>query len=142
MTLVDTIKGLMKEQGLTQYKLAQRAGIPHSTMSTLLNGSIKNPSADMVARIAEVLQVTTDYLLGLSDLPSHEHSPNQMDQRETRGQSKNSDPHRNEKEFVDKIELSDEELLKHFSLELDGRELSKSETKNIIAFVRTLRQNK
>lgn len=53
---------------------------------------------------------------------------------------KTPDPLENEKEFVSKIELSDEELVKQFKLSVDGRELSEKEFRRIIAQVRMERQ--
>jgi transcriptional regulator with XRE-family HTH domain len=48
----------------------------------------------------------------------------------------NSPSYAPEKEFVDKIDLSDEELAKQFKITVDGRPLSEQEMKKIIAFVR------
>jgi hypothetical protein len=46
----------------------------------------------------------------------------------------------NEKEFVSKIELSDDELVKQFKLSVDGQELSEKEFRRIIAQVRMERK--
>lgn len=48
----------------------------------------------------------------------------------------NSDPFANEKEFLSKIDLSDEELLGQFKLAVDGRDLSPKEIKKLLAFLR------
>ncbi|MBU8567601.1 helix-turn-helix transcriptional regulator [Virgibacillus pantothenticus] len=45
-----------------------------------------------------------------------------------------------EKEFLDKLELSDEKLLEEFNLVLDGKKLTEDEAKGIIAYLRSLRQ--
>lgn len=45
-----------------------------------------------------------------------------------------------EKEFINKLELSDDNLLEHFELELDGKKLTTDEAKGIIAYLRSLRQ--
>ncbi|WP_337970128.1 helix-turn-helix transcriptional regulator [Virgibacillus salexigens] len=45
-----------------------------------------------------------------------------------------------EKEFINKLELSDAKLLKQFDLELDGRKLTEEEAKGVIAYLRSLRQ--
>ncbi|GIO09702.1 hypothetical protein J31TS6_57300 [Brevibacillus reuszeri] len=48
----------------------------------------------------------------------------------------NSDPFANEKEFLSKIDLSDEELLAQFKLTVDGRDLTVKEIKKLLAFLR------
>lgn len=63
MILIDRIKRIMDEQGISQYRLGKLAGVPHSTMSTLLSGGIKNPSLDMVAKIAGALGVSVSTLI-------------------------------------------------------------------------------
>lgn len=40
------------------------------------------------------------------------------------------------REFVDQLELSDEDILQRFNLTIDGRTLSEEEAKRFIAFVR------
>ncbi|MGG4499138.1 helix-turn-helix domain-containing protein [Brevibacillus reuszeri] len=42
----------------------------------------------------------------------------------------------NEKEFLSKIDLSDEELLAQFKLTVDGRDLTQKEVKKLLAFLR------
>lgn len=44
-----------------------------------------------------------------------------------------------EKEFVDKLELTDEKILEEFNIQLDGKPLSKDEAKGVIAYLRSLR---
>lgn len=48
-------------------------------------------------------------------------------------------PSKNEKEFIDGLELSDEKLLEQFNLKLDGKKLSEDEARGIIAYLRSLR---
>lgn len=64
MHLVERIKNLMDKKKLSQYKLGQLSGVPHSTMSTLMSGGIKNPSVEMISKIAAALGVSVSYLLG------------------------------------------------------------------------------
>ncbi|WP_248928176.1 helix-turn-helix domain-containing protein [Paenibacillus hamazuiensis] len=68
MELVEKIKEVMKSKGLTQYKLAKNSKIPHSTMSTLLNGGIKSPTIELIAKIADTLEVPVSVLLGEDEL--------------------------------------------------------------------------
>ncbi|GIO03448.1 hypothetical protein J5TS2_41160 [Brevibacillus halotolerans] len=48
----------------------------------------------------------------------------------------NSDPYKNEKEFLANIDLSDEDLRKKFKVVMDGRELTEKEWKKLVAFLR------
>lgn len=57
----------MAARGLTQSALARAAGVDRSTLSQLLaEENVRMPRADTVAALAGVLQVSTDWLLGLS----------------------------------------------------------------------------
>ena len=50
-----------------QIELAQKIGISQGVISAIKNKKAKAPSADTVCRIAEAFEVSTDWLLGLSD---------------------------------------------------------------------------
>lgn len=56
---------LRKERGMTQVELAKRLGIPQPVLSRYERGKARL-SAEMVLRIAEVLEVSTDMILGLT----------------------------------------------------------------------------
>ena len=62
------IKELRKEFGLSQVDLAARMEVTKQTISNWENGNIQ-PSIDMLVGLANVFNVTTDYLLGLDDVP-------------------------------------------------------------------------
>ena len=62
------IKELRKEFGLSQVELAMRMEVTKQTISNWENGNIQ-PSVDMLVGLANVFNVTTDYLLGLDDVP-------------------------------------------------------------------------
>jgi transcriptional regulator with XRE-family HTH domain len=55
---------------LTQEELALRTGLVVSQMNRYEKGK-SDPSADALARVAKELEVTTDWLLGLVEMPSH-----------------------------------------------------------------------
>ena len=57
------------QRGLSQQEAASRAGISMNSLYHYEKGN-KVPSAVVLARLAEVLNVSTDYLLGLTDDPS------------------------------------------------------------------------
>ena len=62
------IKELRKEFGLSQVELATRMEVTKQTISNWENENIQ-PSIDMLVDLANIFNVTTDYLLGLDDVP-------------------------------------------------------------------------
>ena len=62
------IKELRKEFGLSQVELAMRMEVTKQTISKWENENIQ-PSIDMLVGLSNVFNVTTDYLLGLDDVP-------------------------------------------------------------------------
>lgn len=63
------IKAIMKQRGITQTWLAQKTGITEATLSRYVNGSRK-PQADTAASIAEALDLSLDYLMGITCSPA------------------------------------------------------------------------
>lgn len=61
------IRYLREKKGMSQTELARLAKIGKSTLSEYEAGKV-NPTADVVKRIAKVLDVSADYLLGISDI--------------------------------------------------------------------------
>lgn len=53
--------------GLMQWELAEKMGITEVSMSRYVKGN-RIPRADIVVKAANVLNVTTDYLLGVDDI--------------------------------------------------------------------------
>ena len=62
--LGSRIKALRTGKGLTLEQLAEQSGSAKSYIWELENRDTQNPSAEKLARIAVVLETTTDYLLG------------------------------------------------------------------------------
>ena len=56
-----------RDRKLTQVQLAQAIGLSSNTIARLERGEVQYLRADYVARLAQLLGVTTDYLLGLRD---------------------------------------------------------------------------
>lgn len=54
--------------GWSQVELAKRLQISKQTVSNWENDNIQ-PSVDMLVRLARLLGVSTDYLMGLEDVP-------------------------------------------------------------------------
>ncbi len=64
----ERLKAVRELRGLSQTQLAEKAGLPASSVSHFEAGARK-PSFDNLKRLAEALDVTTDYLLGRADTP-------------------------------------------------------------------------
>lgn len=57
---------LMEEKDMTQCELANLIGTTNVTISRYISGE-RNPRIEIVAKIAEVFNVSIDYLLGISN---------------------------------------------------------------------------
>ena len=68
MTVGDTIKSLREDRGYSQKQLAKVLSISAGCLSKYENGKTQIP-LDLIIKIADVLNVSVDYLLGRNDLP-------------------------------------------------------------------------
>ncbi|MDE6210460.1 MAG: helix-turn-helix domain-containing protein [Clostridia bacterium] len=64
---VKRLKELRKEKGLTQLQLANATKISVSAISSWENNT-RIPNAIAIITLAKFFEVTTDYLLGVSDI--------------------------------------------------------------------------
>ena len=62
------IKELREELEFTQAKLGEKVGKASNTIVQYENGTSKM-SIDVLTRMAQVLKTSSDYLLGLTDMP-------------------------------------------------------------------------
>ena len=62
----DRLKQSINERGLTQRMLATLIGTTEQSVSRWANGN-RTPNADMLYRMCKALDVSADYLLGLSN---------------------------------------------------------------------------
>ena len=69
MTFGQILADLREERGIPQKELASQLNISISTVSNYENG-IHCPDFNMLCRIADYFDVTTDYLLGRTRYPS------------------------------------------------------------------------
>ena len=67
--MIEKILELMKKNEVKASELTNNAGLPHSAITHWKKGAAK-PSSDAIIKIAKYFNVTTDYLLGLSNLPT------------------------------------------------------------------------
>lgn len=62
------VKELLVKKGISKTKMAELVGITPSTASRYLS-LMRVPNAQVIYKISKVLEVSADYLLGLSDNP-------------------------------------------------------------------------
>ncbi|NOV00190.1 helix-turn-helix domain-containing protein [Paenibacillus sp. LMG 31457] len=115
----DRIALLREKRGLTQEELSNKIGISRASLSHY-ETSRREPDYETINKIATFFNVSIDYLLGRTNL---QHTILDNDVRD----------------FVENLDLTDENILQKFSLTVDGRKLSPDEAKRFIAFVRAER---
>lgn len=128
----------------SQRKLADKSGVDNSTISRI-EKEIQIPEVETLKQLAPYLTSTSLVELmvvcgywdeeELLDIDSFE---NQKDEEKKESPSKIEEDS-TETEFIEKINLSDKDLLDQFELVLDGKSLSEEETRGIIAYIRSLR---
>ena len=62
--MVERIFALMEANAISQYKLAKEIGLPTSIFTNWKNGKA-SPSSQVIVKLAQYFNVTTDFLLGL-----------------------------------------------------------------------------
>ena len=70
MNLGDKIRALREELGLTQGQLANNASLSQGYLSQLENGDVKSPSAAVLLRVAQAMQVDPDELFEAAGYPT------------------------------------------------------------------------
>lgn len=70
-TFSERMSSLMREKRFNQKELAAKAAVTESAMSYYVKGT-RTPRSDVLKRIAQALNTTTDYLLGNSNDSSPE----------------------------------------------------------------------
>jgi transcriptional regulator with XRE-family HTH domain len=67
--LGDRILRRRRELNLTQAAVAEKTGLKQFHISRIESGDIKDAKGDTLRRLAEALDCSTDYLVGLTDDP-------------------------------------------------------------------------
>ena len=70
MLRTDRLVELRKQKGLLQKDVANHFGIERTTYGKYENRGVQ-PPPDMIVKLADFFQVTTDYLLGKSNVPNY-----------------------------------------------------------------------
>lgn len=68
ITINERITDLRTMSGLSQKELADRIDVPTSTLCRIEQGKIANVSNDVLIKLADFFNVSTDYLLGLTNV--------------------------------------------------------------------------
>lgn len=137
-----------------QVQLAEKSGITAATISRI-EKEIQKPSMETLKELARFLNSTSYVELmvacgywneeELLEEPSKPKYASITRESDVPYALKPKKPSPVEDDFIENIDLSDEELLKQFNVQIDGMDLTEDETKGIIAYVRSLRlvnQNK
>lgn len=119
MNIGNRIAELRDARALTQEQLATTLGISRAALSHYEKNR-RQPDFDTLIKLADEFNVSVDYLLGRTKRPEITLDPVV-------------------RQFVDDLELSEQEILERFSLKVDGTKLSPEEAKRFIAFVRAER---
>ena len=69
-TLAERIRKALLDYCMSQAELARRIKVSLNTMNKIEMGDTPDPRASRIRAIADVLRVSTDYLLGKKDDPS------------------------------------------------------------------------
>jgi len=70
MELTDRIQGRLDRLGLTPESAARSAGLPSDFIRKLLGGDLSSPRGQRLVKLAEVLETSVSYLVGLDpDVP-------------------------------------------------------------------------
>lgn len=64
--LSERLKELRKNEKITQAQLSRQLGVAQSNISDWEN-DVARPEYENLVKLAQIFDVTTDYLLGLSD---------------------------------------------------------------------------
>ncbi|MBP3962409.1 helix-turn-helix domain-containing protein [Paenibacillus lignilyticus] len=122
MNIGDRIAKLRDDRGWTQEQTAGLLGISRAALSHYEKNR-REPDTETLSKFADLFKVSVDFLVGRTNVPHIT-----LDE-----------PVR---EFVDQLELSEEDLLSRLALAIDGKKLSLEETKRFVAFVRAERNMK
>lgn len=115
--LKDRLLELRKENKYNQQYIATFLSVSRSSYSGYETGNYE-PGIDSLKKLAELYNVTIDYLLGKIDL--------KLSAKEL--------------EFTENLELSNTELLKKYNLTVDGVELSEVEIATLINVIRSFKK--
>jgi transcriptional regulator with XRE-family HTH domain len=68
--IAPRVQRAFEQSGMTKAQIAQKAEIRWAQLQKILTGQRPQVSAETVRRLAQALDVSSDYLLGLTDDPA------------------------------------------------------------------------
>ena len=71
LTIGERMKDLRVEKGLTRETLGQQTGLSRSALGNYESGNFKDISTFAITTRAQFYGVSTDYLLGVTELKNH-----------------------------------------------------------------------
>ncbi len=77
----DRLKALREVRGWSQRELSRRSGLAENTIGKYENGQV-DPTATSLKTIADALDVSMDYLVGITDDPRRQHTSDVMGHEE------------------------------------------------------------
>jgi transcriptional regulator with XRE-family HTH domain len=101
----------------TQHEIADKLGVSRASYSHYENDHVQ-PDNDIIIKMADIFNVTTDYLLGRTNIPNNTLTQEQLG-------------------LIEKLDLSDDELIK-FPIFIGGRELTREEKNRVFRTARAL----
>jgi transcriptional regulator with XRE-family HTH domain len=113
------IAELRKKRGMNQETLAGLLGITRASLSHYETDR-REPDFEILTKMANLFRVSFDDLMG-------------------RTQHVATDPAHHITEFLNRVELADDQIESRYELTIDGRKLTPDETQRFIAFIRSER---
>lgn len=110
------IKSLRKEHKLSQENLAKMLNVSQSTIAYYENEQ-KQPGYDTLTKLADIFDVSIDYLLGRTDVKY-----SKMEQA-----------------IMEEKDLTPENLMEKYNLLIDGKPATKEEVKEVVKYIKALR---
>ena len=68
-SMAERLQDLLKEKKMTQAQLADALGLSESTINRYINGQTEKISTETIIAMANLFNVSTDFLLGLTNIP-------------------------------------------------------------------------
>jgi transcriptional regulator with XRE-family HTH domain len=124
----ESLKRIRESRGMTINQLAMYSGISSASISRYESGERNPPKPENIKKIAEALKFPYEELM------------------EFAGHLENNDE--KPKDAVDKMKeylelnLTDDEIMDRITMVIDGKELSRDDTRRFIAFIRAERAMK
>lgn len=109
----DRIIKARRYLGMNQKELCEKAEINEATLSRYENG-LREPKAATLSKLAEILEVSTDYLLGITDIRNYKTLKDDMNKS------------------VESIYENTKEMLKQDGLMLYGKPATKEDIDHIL----------